>query len=159
MTNYEIRSLEKGLRLLAGFITDGEKFSLVVRIDSDNSCWNHKTLRIKIGLKGAEGKEDDIGELLTKHEVGHVLYTSRILNYKKLPFPFPILNILEDARIESLMDTDFGPLHDHSYDTYYLKSTEDDGKKFSVPCNIGILIRWRKWGVDTMTEKPEESFA
>ena len=155
MTDYEITSLRKRLELKAGFLTGKERFLLVIRQDKDTSSWNHKRLLITIGLAGMEKNAVRLGDLLMKHEVGHVLHTSRRIVPKALTFPFSILNILEDARIEPKMEDDFGTLHGHSYDTHYLKEREDDGV-FSNPFNIGVLLRWRKWGVETMTEKPED---
>ena len=154
MNDYEVRSLGKKLELKAGFLTGDERFSLRIRTNSDTSSWNHRKLLIRIGMKGIEEKADTLGDLLMKHEVGHVLHTSRRVVPESLSFPFSLLNILEDARIEPRMEADFGPLHGFSYDRYYLKSREDDSV-FSNPFNIGILLRWRKWGVTTMTEKTE----
>jgi len=154
MNDYEVRSLGKRLELKAGFLTGEERFSLRIRTDSGTSSWNHRKLLILIGVKGFKEDADTLSDLLMNHEVGHVLHTSRRLIPESLSFPFSLLNILEDARIESRMETNFGPLHEFSYDTYYLKNREDDSV-FSNPFNIGILLRWRKWELSTMTEKPE----
>jgi hypothetical protein len=155
MTDYEITSLRKRLELKAGFLTGKERFSLVVRKDKDTSSWNHKRLRITIGLAGMEKNAVRLGDLLVQHEVGHVLHTSRRIVPEALTFPFSLLNILEDARIEPKMGADFAPLHSYSYEIHYLKEREDDSV-FSNPFNIGVLLRWRKWAVETMTEKPED---
>lgn len=152
----ELRILEKLLHARAVLLTDGqERFSLVVNADSDKSYWSHKALKIQIGQKGIDRKQfHSLGELLVEHEVGHVKFTSRTLEAKRMGFPFPILNILEDARIEKKMERDFGPLHLNDYEQCYLNDSEDVDR-FANPYNMGVLLRWRRWGVRTTTERPE----
>lgn len=151
-----VTSLQKRLELLAGFLTGVERFSLRVNERSDDSWWNFKNLTIQIGMKDVEGElVNEIGDLLMKHEIGHVRFTSRSFNRKSLSIPFSLLNIAEDARIESLMETDFGRLHEHSYRKHYLERDNGDDP-FCNPGNIGILLRWRRWGVETETHKPPE---
>lgn len=151
-----VKSLQKRLELLAGFLTGVERFSLRVNDRSDDSWWNFRNLTIQIGMKDVEEElAGEIGNLLMKHEVGHVRFTSRCLDQKSLAFPFSLLNIAEDARIESLMETDFGPLHEYSYRKHYLESNDGDDP-FCNPGNIGVLLRWRRWGVETDTHRPSE---
>jgi hypothetical protein len=149
-------SLRKRLELLAGFHTGEEKFSLRIDPRSGESSWDFRRLVIQIGLKRVEGRDMDIvAELLMEHEVGHVIHTSRNIDLKDLPYPFDLLNILEDARIEPRRERDFHPLHAHSYRKIYLER-EGEENPFSNPFNIGILLRWQRWGVATKTEKPPE---
>jgi hypothetical protein len=149
-------SLRKRLELLAGFHTGEEKFSLRINQRSGESSWDLSRLVIQIGLKRIEGRDVDIlAELLMEHEVGHVIHTSRNIDLKDLPYPFDLLNILEDARIEPRRERDFHPLHAHSYRKIYLER-EGEENPFSNPFNIGILLRWQRWGVATKTEKPPE---
>lgn len=151
-----LESLRKRLELLAGFHTGEEKFALKINSKSGQSSWDCKRLIIQIGIERMEKRElDDLAELLMEHEVGHVIHTSRNLDLKDLSYPFDLLNILEDARIEPKRERDFYPLHAHSYRKVYLeKETEEN--PFANPFNIGILLRWQRWGVQTKTEKPPE---
>lgn len=151
-----LQSLQRRLELFAGFLTGAERFSLWVNEESDNSWWNFKNLSIQVGIKGVEKDQaNEIGQLLTRHEVGHVRFTSRNIDTKSLPFPFSLLNIVEDARIEHKMETDFSPLHRHSYQRHYLESDQGDSV-FNNPYNIGILLRWQRSGVETAPCKPPE---
>jgi len=149
-------SLRKRLELLAGFHTGEEKFALRINTKSGESSWDFKRLVIQLGLKRIEDRDVDLlAELLMEHEVGHVIHTSRNIDLKALPYPFDLLNILEDARIEPKRDRDFHPLHAHSYRKIYLEK-EGQENPFANPFNIGILLRWQRWGVETKTEKPPE---
>ncbi|MDA8106098.1 MAG: hypothetical protein M0Z71_12065 [Nitrospiraceae bacterium] len=149
-------SLRKRLELLAGFHTGAEKFALRIDPRSGESSWDFKRLVIQIGLKRIEGRDvDSLAELLMEHEVGHVMHTSRNIDLKGLPYPFDLLNILEDARIEPKRERDFHPLHAHFYRKIYLER-EGEENPFANPFNIGILLRWQRWGVATKTEKPPE---
>ena len=151
-----IESLRKRLELLAGFHTGEEKFALRINTKSGESSWDFKRLVIQLGLKRIEGRDMDIlAELLMEHEVGHVIHTSRNIDLKGLSYPFDLLNILEDARIEPKRERDFHPLHAHSYQKVYLEK-EGEENPFANPFNIGILLRWQRWGVVTKTEKPPE---
>ena len=153
---YTLESLRKRLELLAGFNTGEEKFCLRINAKSSESSWDFKRLVIQIGLKSMETKDVDmLAELLMEHEVGHVIHTSRNLDLKALTYPFDLLNILEDARIEPKRQKDFHPLHAHSYLKHYLEKDGEDNP-FANPFNIGILLRWQRWGVETKTEKPQE---
>ena len=51
-----VKSLQKRLELLAGFLTGVERFSLRVNERSDDSWWNFKNLTIQIGMKDVEGE-------------------------------------------------------------------------------------------------------
>lgn len=149
-------SLRKRLELLAGFHTGEEKFTLRINPKSGTSSWDFKRLVIRLGLKRMEGRDVDIlAELLMEHEVGHVIHTSRNIDLKGLSYPFDLLNILEDARIEPKRRRDFHALHAHSYRRIYLER-EGEENPFDNPFNIGILLRWQRWGVLTKTEKPPE---
>ena len=149
-------SLRKRLELLAGFHTGEEKFALRINPRSGTSSWDFKRLVIELGLKRIGGRDVDIlAELLMEHEVGHVIHTSRNIDLKNLPYPFDLLNILEDARIEPKRERDFQPLHAHSYRKLYLEK-EGEENPFANPFNIGVLLRWQRWGVVTKTEKPPE---
>ncbi|MCL5421546.1 MAG: hypothetical protein M1461_03620 [Nitrospirae bacterium] len=151
-------SLRKRLELLAGFQTGEEKFALRIDPRSGESSWDFKRLVIQIGLKRIEGRDVDVlAELLMEHEVGHVMHTSRNIDIEALPYPFDLLNILEDARIETRRERDFHPLHAHSYRKIYLEK-EGEENPFANPFNIGILLRWQRWRVATKTEKPPELY-
>ena len=148
-----IRRLQKRLDLKAGFLTGSERFALRVSSESDDSWWNHVRRLIQVGLKGVERHVESIGELLMEHEVGHVLHTSRHIDGTALGYPFSLLNILEDERVERLRGCDFSPLHEESYRRVYLAEPRDESK-LSNPYNIGILCRWKRWGVRTETMRP-----
>lgn len=147
-----LNNLSRKLELAAGFLTGAERFTLNVDHNSDTSSWNWKRLIITIGLKGIPEKSlGTFGHILMRHECGHVLHTSRNLDPQKIGYPFSLLNILEDARIEHKDgETDFGQLHSHAYGKYYQEKPEAAAN----PYNIGVLLRWRKWAVETETARP-----
>ncbi len=148
-------SLGKRLALEAGLIAGSARFTLTVNTTSDRSWWSHRSRRMQIGLKGfAEEEALPLGRKLMKHEVGHLLHTSPHISAESLAFPFTILNILEDAREEQLMDEDFGPLHARSYRVHYSDAGEEE--RFRNPFNVGVLYRWRKWGVAAEPKTPAE---
>ncbi|MFI5294368.1 MAG: hypothetical protein ACHQ0Y_05015 [Thermodesulfovibrionales bacterium] len=150
-----LQSLQKRLELTAGFLTGDERFSLRVTAKSDESWWDHKRRSIQLGVEGVEEEQlSEIADLLMEHEISHVLHTSRGINGTTLSFPFSLLNILEDARIEPKRNCNFFPLHSHSYNRHYL--SDEDAEKFSNPFNIGILLRWRRSGLETTTARPEK---
>ena len=152
-----LQSLQKRLELTAAFSAGDERFSVSVTDKSDESWWNYKRRAIQLGVEGVEeGDLDEIAELLMEHEVGHVLNTTPGLNSDVLPFPFSLLNILEDARIEPMRKRNFFPLHSHSYKRHYLSTREEQTENFADPFNIGVLRRWVRWGVETETARPPE---
>ena len=131
--HYTLESLRKRLELLAGFNTGEEKFCLRINAKSSESSWDFKQLVIQIGLKSMETKDVDmLAELLMEHEVGHVIHTSRNIDLKALTYPFDLLNILEDARIEPKRERDFYPLHAHSYRKLYLEREGEEKDRKSV---------------------------
>jgi|GEM_PF-2612891 hypothetical protein len=159
---FEYRRLEQLLKVRAAFKTGKEKYSFCVNPRSTSSHWNFENLKVQIGVKGMElALLFKLGYLLMMHEIGHVLYWSRKIDYKKLGYPFSLLNILEDARIEHER-ADFEPLHRHGYESHYLAPPEEgeevteDYDKFADPVNIGILLRWRRWRVETETHRPDK---
>lgn len=152
-----LKNIEKRLELLAGFATGSEKFSFSLNPKSEDSWWDYKKKKVQIGI--AEFKKDvaKLSELVTWHEVGHIKFTKRDIDVKSLGFPFSLLNVLEDARIEAAMaGKDFAPLHISGYNHYYINQEAENPDLFKNPFNIGILLRWRRWEVETKTEKPDD---
>ena len=159
--NINLRHLEKKLSMRAGFLNPRCP-SVFINEDSDTSAWNFKANFIQIGVKTILEKDpgnlEKLSTLLLAHEVSHTLNTDTGV-LEKIDFPFPILNILEDERIERMMEErgyNFYELHDFSYMFFYWEKPL--GKLIPMlrnPYNIGVLLRWRRWGVETKTKKPD----
>ncbi len=160
------QKLQNSLSLIADFLYKKAPF-IHVNPNSYHSFWNFKKNFIQIGLKGGVdlnlGKSQikEIAEQLLAHEIGHVIYTDNTPIQNLGRKIFTIVNILEDARIEFLMhrrnNYDFRLLHETSYKVHYIEE-----KAFRNPYNIGVLLRWRKWNVETqilpLDELHEEEF-
>ena len=131
---------------------------VVVNPYTDQSYWNWKKNYINIGVlttlstmaKGYDTKE--IAKALFYHELSHENHTS---TPKNVPYPFALLNILEDERIERLAvekfditEKDFAKLHEFSFDIYY-KYYKSKGaiipERVFNPYNLLILHRWLRW--------------
>ena len=154
----DLKYLEKKLSMRAGFLNPLCP-SVYVNENSNTSAWNFKEGFIQIGIKSVLEKArkdlEKLSTLLLAHEVSHTLHSDTDI-VKKIDYPFPILNILEDERIERLISKkgyDFHGLHDFSYNAFYLESKDPD--MFKNPYNIGVLLRWRRWEIKTKTEKPD----
>jgi len=152
----ELKYLAKKLETKAGFLSPRCPF-VYLNEDEDNSYWNYEQNFISIGIKTilskARDKLEKLATLLLAHEVSHTIHTDTEA-IEKIDYPFEILNVLEDARIEELISVkgfDFHELHRFSYETFY---TEEE--YFKNPYNVGVLLRWRRWGVKTRIEKPDE---
>jgi len=150
--------LKRKLEIKAGFLNPRCPF-VYLNEREDDSYWNYHQNFIQLGIESilryAKEKLERLSELLLYHEVSHTLNTDPETT-KKIDFPFPILNILEDERIERLMHRDFRDLHKFSYDTFYLMNPPERLKEMRKnPYNIGVLLRWRRWGVEIKTEKPD----
>ncbi len=155
VSKYTIQRIEKKLQLKAGFLTGRERYALRVRAEQDSSYWNFKRFVVQLGIKGFdEGNVEPLAWLLMRHEIGHVRWTDRELDVENLGYPFDLLNILEDARIEALDGSDFKPLFEHIYRTVYLAAGEKEQEMKANPFNIGILLRWRHYGLETETAMP-----
>lgn len=151
----ELKYLAKKLEMKAGFLNPRCPF-VYLNEDEDGSYWNFEQNFISLGIKTilekAKEKLEKLATLLLAHEVSHTLNTDTEA-VEKVDYPFPILNILEDARIEDLISKkgfDFHELHQFCYEAFY---TEDE--MFKNPYNVGVLLRWRKWRVKTRIEKPD----
>lgn len=85
----------------------------------------------------------EIAMLLFAHEVSHENHS---IIPENVPYPFHLLNILEDERIERLAEkkwgVDFKRLHQTSFDVYYRPIDY-----FSIfnPYNLIVLHRWSRW--------------
>jgi hypothetical protein len=60
LNNFELRSLQKKLELMAGFRIGAERFSFSVNPNSDKSWWNFKTHTIQVGIKDIPEKKVDL---------------------------------------------------------------------------------------------------
>ena len=155
----ELEYLRKKLEMRAGFLNPSSPF-VYLNEDEDESFWNFKQNFIQLGVKTILSKGGDLEKLSTlllAHEVSHTLNTDSEV-VEKIDFPFPILNILEDARIEHLISVrgyDFHDLHQFSYESFYLEN-RDYENMIKNPYNIGVLLRWRKWRVEIRTAKPDK---
>ena len=155
----ELEYLRKKLEMRAGFLNPRSPF-VYISEDSDNSHWNFKQNFIQIGIKSIlahGGNLEKLATLLLAHEVSHTLNSDTEV-VERIDFPFSILNILEDARIEHLISDrgyNFYDLHEFSYETFYLEAKDTEGM-MKNPYNIGVLLRWRRWGVKTETAKPDK---
>jgi len=151
----ELKYLQKKLEMRAGLLNPRLPF-VYLNEDEDGSFWNFEQNFIQLGIKSILKHEPEslekLSTLLLAHEVSHTLNTDAE-TAKKIGFPFAILNILEDERIERLISEkgyNFNPLHKFAYRVFY---TDTDMLK--NPYNIGVLLRWRRWGVGTRTERPD----
>lgn len=132
---------------------------VVINPYTDESFWNWKKNYINIGVlttlsTKAEGYDTkQIAKTLFYHELSHENNTTVP---KDVPYPFALLNIFEDERIERLAterfnvtDKDFAELHQFSFDVYYYDY--EGGRldvmtpKFFNPYNLIILYRWMRW--------------
>ena len=156
----EVDILRNKLELRAGFLNPKSP-SVYLSQTSDNSFWSFEKNFIQIGIKTVVEKAphevEKLSTLLLAHEVSHTLHTDPKAA-KGVDFPFQIFNILEDQRIEKLIQKkegyDFHPLHKFYHNFFYLKSTYYQ-TLINNPYNIGVLLRWRRWGVETKVEKPD----
>ena len=155
----ELEYLRKKLEMRAGFLNPRSPF-VYLNEDEDGSFWNFEQNFIQLGIKSilkhAPEDIEKLSTLLLAHEVSHTLNTDAEVP-KKIDFPFSILNILEDARIEALISGkgyDFHDLHDFSHEVFYLRS-KDYESMIRNPYNIGVLLRWRRWGVETNVATPD----
>ena len=156
----ELEYLRKKLEMKAGFLNPRSPF-VYLNEDKDGSYWNFKQNFIQLGIKSilsrAKGELEKLATLLLAHEISHTLNTNAEVT-EKIDFPFSILNILEDARIEHLISArgyNFHALHEFSHETFYLEN-RDYEEMIKNPYNIGVLLRWRKWGVKTKIDKPDK---
>lgn len=129
---------------------------VVVNPYTNESFWNWKKNYINVGIltalstKAEDYDTRDIAKALFYHELSHENHTSVP---KNVPYPFPLLNILEDERIERLAvekfdvkEKDFGKLHTFSFDIYYHSSSVSTmAERVFNPYNLIILHRWMRW--------------
>ncbi len=160
VADFNLDYLRKKLEMRAGFLNPRSPF-VYLNEDEDRSYWNFQQNFIQLGIKSilsrAKGGLERLATLLLAHEVSHTLNTDFVV-VEKIDFPFPILNILEDARIEHLISVrgyDFYALHEFSHETFYLEN-KDYEEMIKNPYNIGVLLRWRRWGVKTKVVKPNK---
>ncbi len=158
MIRMELEFLRKKLEMRAGFLNPRSPF-VYLNEDEDGSYWNFSQNFIQLGIKSilryAKENLEKLSTLLLAHEVSHTLNTDTEA-VKKIDYPFPILNILEDARIEALIGYDFHDLHKFSYDVFYLMNPPEKLRDMRKnPYNVGVLLRWKRWNVETKVEKPD----
>jgi len=145
----KFKNLEKKLEELARALSPQGWPRVVVR-NEEITRWNFKKNVIIIGVKLIpENRLEEICTLLLGHEMGHYLFTDPQV-IKEIEYPKEIFYILEDARVDEIMSRyfDFSPLYKFAYEAYY---EEED---FKDPFNIGVLLRWKKMGINTRIERP-----
>ncbi len=119
---------------------------------TDSSFWDYRRNYINIGILpyihkvNPEEKIVSLQELalsLFAHEISHENHSTIPEN---VPYPFSLLNILEDERIERLAQkkwgSDFRKMHELSFEIYYKPM---EAETVFNPYNLIILHRWCRW--------------
>ncbi len=135
---------------------------VIINPYTDQSYWNWKKNYINVGILTALSTKADpyspkqIAKSLFYHELSHENHTSVP---KDIPYPFSLLNILEDERIERLAierfeitEEDFSKLHSFSFTIYYhltvwseVPEFQEMVKRIFNPYNLIIVHRWMRW--------------
>lgn len=145
---------------------------------TEQSFWNFKKNYINIGLLESFNRQfpaeklADIAVQLFYHEVSHENNTEVC---KEVPYPFSLLNILEDERIERIASrewaVDFSLMHEVSWELFYKRGAKvedylnkENAKDFFErvfnPFNYIIVRRWRRWSkvIELDCKKIEEEY-